>query len=183
MNLARLGNKYLADTEPWKLAKTDLDRVATILNISLQITANLALAFAPFLPMSSDRLSAMLQLSLPRWEDLGRSDLLPVGHQLGEVSLLFEKIEDEVIEKQVQKLLKTKEANEAAEAKASAVAPDIASSVLRCPRRISSSSSVSMMASVVAPLSLVSLSTMLPRIFSASRFVSLPTFLPVSSRV
>ena len=125
MNLARLGNKYLADTEPWKLAKTDLDRVGTILNISLQITANLALAFAPFLPMSSDRLSAMLQLSLPRWEDLGRSDLLPVGHQLGEASLLFEKIEDEVIEKQVQKLLKTKEANEAAEAKASTVAPDI----------------------------------------------------------
>ena len=126
MNLARLGNKYLADTEPWKLAKTDLDRVGTILNISLQITANLALAFAPFLPMSSDKLSAMLQLPLPRWEDLGRSDLLPVGHQLGEASLLFEKIEDEVIEKQVQKLLKTKEANEAAEAKASAVAPDIA---------------------------------------------------------
>lgn len=126
MNLARLGNKYLADTEPWKLAKTDLDRVGTILNISLQITANLALAFAPFLPMSSDRLSAMLQLSLPRWEDLGRSDLLPVGHQLGEASLLFEKIEDEVIEKQVQKLLKTKEANEAAEAKASPVASDIA---------------------------------------------------------
>ena len=125
MNLARLGNKYLADTEPWKLAKTDLDRVGTILNISLQITANLALAFAPFLPMSSDKLSAMLQLPLPRWEDLGRSDLLPVGHQLGEASLLFEKIEDEVIEKQVQKLLKTKEANEAAEAKASAVAPDI----------------------------------------------------------
>ena len=125
MNLARLGNKYLADTEPWKLAKTDLDRVGTILNISLQITANLALAFAPFLPMSSDRLSAMLQLSLPRWEDLGRSDLLPVGHQLREANLLFEKIEDEVIEKQVQKLLKTKEANEAAEAKASTVAPDI----------------------------------------------------------
>lgn len=126
MNLARLGNKYLADTEPWKLAKTDLDRVGTILNISLQITANLALAFAPFLPMSSDKLSAMLQLPLPRWEDLGRSDLLPVGHQLGEASLLFEKIEDEVIEKQVQKLLKTKEANEAAEAKASTAAPDIA---------------------------------------------------------
>ena len=126
MNLARLGNKYLADTEPWKLAKTDLDRVATILNISLQITANLALAFAPFLPMSSDKLSAMLQLPLPSWEDLGRSDLLPVGHQLGEASLLFEKIEDEVIEKQVQKLLKTKEANEAAEAKASPVASDIA---------------------------------------------------------
>ena len=117
MNLARLGNKYLADTEPWKLAKTDLDRVGTILNISLQITANLALAFAPFLPMSSDKLSAMLQLPLPRWEDLGRSDLLPVGHQLGEASLLFEKIEDEVIEKQVQKLLKTKEANEAAQAR------------------------------------------------------------------
>ena len=126
MNLARLGNKYLADTEPWKLAKTDLVRVATILNISLQITANLAIAFAPFLPMSSERLCQMLQIALPSWEDLGRADLMPVGHTLGEARLLFEKIEDEVIEAQVQKLLKTKEENEAAEATAAPVAAPIA---------------------------------------------------------
>ena len=128
MNLARLGNKYLADTEPWKLAKTDMPRVATILNLSLQITANLAIAFAPFLPQSSDKLLGMLQISLPAWSDLGRSDLMPVGHQLGKSSLLFEKIEDEVIEAQIAKLEATKVANEAAEAteaKASAVAPDI----------------------------------------------------------
>ena len=129
MNLARLGNKYLADTEPWKLAKTDMPRVATILNLSLQITANLAIAFAPFLPQSSDKLLGMLQIALPAWSDLGRSDLLAVGHQLGKSSLLFEKIEDEVIEAQIAKLQATKEANEAAEAteaKAAAVAPDIA---------------------------------------------------------
>ena len=126
MNLARLGNKYLADTEPWKLAKTDLVRVATILNISLQITANLAIAFAPFLPMSSERLCQMLRIALPSWEDLGRADLMPVGHALGEARLLFEKIEDEVIEAQVQKLLKTKEENEAAEATAAPVAAPIA---------------------------------------------------------
>ena len=126
MNLARLGNKYLADTEPWKLAKTDLPRVATILNISLQITANLTIAFAPFLPMSSERLCQMLQIDLPSWDDLGRADLLPVGHILGEPHLLFEKIEDEVIEAQVQKLLETKAQNEAAEAKTPPVAAPIA---------------------------------------------------------
>ena len=126
MNLARLGNKYLADTEPWKLAKTDLPRVATILNISLQITANLTIAFAPFLPMSSERLCQMLQIDLPSWDELGRADLLPVGHTLGEPHLLFEKIEDEVIEAQVQKLLETKAQNEAAEAKTPPVAAPIA---------------------------------------------------------
>ena len=126
MNLARLGNKYLADTEPWKLAKTDLPRVATILNISLQITANLTIAFAPFLPMSSERLCQMLQIDLPSWDDLGRADLLPVGHILGEPHLLFEKIEDEVIEAQVQKLLETKAQNEATEAKTPPVADPIA---------------------------------------------------------
>ena len=125
MNLARLGNKYLADTEPWKLAKTDMDRVATILNISLQLTANLAIAFAPFLPQSSEKLLGMLQISLPAWTDLGRSDLLAVGHQLGQASLLFEKIEDEVIEAQIAKLQATKAANDAAEAKAPAVGDDI----------------------------------------------------------
>ena len=125
MNLARLGNKYLADTEPWKLAKTDMDRVATILNISLQLTANLAIAFAPFLPQSSEKLLGMLQISLPAWVDLGRSDLLNEGHQLGQASLLFEKIEDEVIEAQIAKLQATKAANDAAEAKAPAVGEDI----------------------------------------------------------
>ena len=125
MNLARLGNKYLADTEPWKLAKTDMDRVATILNISLQLTANLAIAFAPFLPQSSEKLLGMLQISLPAWTDLGRSDLLSEGHQLGQASLLFEKIEDEVIEAQIAKLQATKAANDAAEAKAPAVGDDI----------------------------------------------------------
>ena len=125
MNLARLGNKYLADTEPWKLAKTDMDRVATILNISLQLTANLAIAFAPFLPQSSEKLLGMLQISLPAWVDLGRSDLLSEGHQLGQASLLFEKIEDEVIETQIAKLQATKAANDAAEAKAPAVGDDI----------------------------------------------------------
>ena len=125
MNLARLGNKYLADTEPWKLAKTDMDRVATILNISLQLTANLAIAFAPFLPQSSEKLLGMLQISLPAWTDLGRSDLLSEGHQLGQASLLFEKIEDEVIEAQIAKLQATKAANDAVEAKAPAVGEDI----------------------------------------------------------
>ena len=125
MNLARLGNKYLADTEPWKLAKTDMDRVATILNISLQLTANLAIAFAPFLPQSSEKLLGMLQISLPAWTDLGCSDLLSEGHQLGQASLLFEKIEDEVIEAQIAKLQATKAANDAAEAKAPAVGEDI----------------------------------------------------------
>ena len=125
MNLARLGNKYLADTEPWKLAKTDMERVATILNISLQITANLAIAFAPFLPMSSEKLCKMLAIDLPAWTDLGRSDLIEAGHTLGEASLLFEKIEDDVIEAQIQKLQATKEANEAAEDHAAPIAENI----------------------------------------------------------
>ena len=125
MNLARLGNKYLADTEPWKLAKTDMERVATILNISLQITANLAIAFAPFLPMSSEKLCKMLAIDLPAWTDLGRSDLIKAGHTLGEASLLFEKIEDDVIEAQIQKLQATKEANEAAEDHAAPIAENI----------------------------------------------------------
>ena len=125
MNLARLGNKYLADTEPWKLAKTDMERVATILNISLQITANLAIAFAPFLPMSSEKLCKMLAIDLPAWTDLGRSDLIEAGHTLGEASLLFEKIEDDVIEAQIQKLQATKEANEAAEDHAAPITENI----------------------------------------------------------
>ena len=114
MNLARIGNKYLADTEPWKLAKTDMNRTATILNLALQIAANLAIAFEPFLPISSDKLRQMLGLEKANWEDLGRTDLLPDGHELGEVSLLFEKIEDEAIQKQLDRLARIKAENEAA---------------------------------------------------------------------
>ena len=111
MNLARIGNKYLADTEPWKLAKTDMPRVATILNISLQLVANLAIAFEPFLPFSSERLRKMLNMDSFDWAELGHTDLLPAGHQLATPELLFEKIEDDVIQAQVDKLLATKKAN------------------------------------------------------------------------
>ena len=125
MNLARIGNKYLADTEPWKLAKTDMGRVATILNISLQLVANLAIAFEPFLPFSSKKLRAMLNVEHLEWDNLGRTDLLPEGHQLGEPVLLFEKIDDETIQAQVDKLLATKKANEAANYKANPVKPTV----------------------------------------------------------
>ncbi|MBR5963046.1 MAG: methionine--tRNA ligase subunit beta, partial [Bacteroidaceae bacterium] len=111
MNLARIGNKYLADTEPWKLAKTDMTRVGTILNLALQLAANLAIAFEPFLPFSSKKLRDMLGMESFRWDDLGSTDLLPEGHALGKAELLFEKIDDDVIEAQVQKLLDTKRAN------------------------------------------------------------------------
>ena len=121
MNLARIGNKYLADTEPWKLAKTDMDRTATVLHIALQIAANLAIAFEPFLPFSSDKLKSMLRLdSTIGWDDLGRIDLLHIGDALGEVSLLFEKIEDSAIQSQLDKLARIKAENEAA-AKAEAL--------------------------------------------------------------
>ncbi len=103
MNLARIGNKYLADTEPWKLAKTDMPRVATILNIALQLVANLAIAFEPFLPFSSEKLRHMLCMDSFDWNQLGHTDLLPAGHLLGKPELLFEKIEDDVINAQVEK--------------------------------------------------------------------------------
>ena len=125
MNLARIGNKYLADTEPWKLAKTDMNRVQTILHIALQLTANLAIAFEPFLPFSSERLRHMLNMESFDWANLGRTDLLPAGHQLGTPELLFEKIDDEAIQAQVDKLLATKKANEAANYKANPVKPVI----------------------------------------------------------
>lgn len=118
MNLARIGNKYLADTEPWKVAKTDMDRVATILHLSLQISANLAIAFEPFLPFTSEKLRSMLGMSDFKWENLGRTDLLATGLQTAQPELLFEKIEDAAIEAQVQKLLDTKKANEASSWKA-----------------------------------------------------------------
>ena len=114
MNLARIGNKYLAETEPWILAKTDMNRVATILNISLQIAANLSIAFEPFLPFSSEKLRRMLSMDSFNWNELGKIDLLKEGLQLGTPELLFEKIEDEQVEAQVQKLQNTKEANELA---------------------------------------------------------------------
>ena len=121
MNLARIGNKYLADTEPWKTAKTDMERTATILNIALQITANLAIVVEPFLPFTAEKLLVFLRTDHLNWSQLGDFDLLAEGHQLGKAELLFEKIEDETIEKQIQKLEDTKKANEAAEYKAKPV--------------------------------------------------------------
>lgn len=125
MNLARIGNKYLADSEPWKVIKTDPERVKTVLNLSLQLVANLAIAFEPFLPFSSERLRGMLGISEVEWDRLGAVDLLSEGHRLGEPALLFEKIEDCVVEEQVQKLLDTKKANEAANYKAEPIRENI----------------------------------------------------------
>ena len=114
MNIARLGNKYLADTEPWKVYKEDPARVATILNIALQITASLSIAMEPFIPFSAAKLAVMLGTQPLSWELLGSSDILPEGHVLGKPELLFEKIEDSVIEAQLAKLEAAKEANAAA---------------------------------------------------------------------
>ncbi len=125
MNLARIGNKYITDCEPWHVWKTDPKRVETILNISLQLVANLEIAFEPFLPFSSKRLLKMLNIEKQEWEQLGRTDLIEAGHQLGTPELLFEKIADEVIEAQVQKLLDTKKANEMANYKAKEIKPVI----------------------------------------------------------
>ena len=125
MNLARIGNKYLADTEPWKTAKTDMARTGTILNLSLQMVANLAIVCEPFLPFSSKKIYSFINADKFDWEQLNSFDLLPEGHTLGKAELLFEKIEDEVIEKQLQKLLATKEANEAKEYKAKPVKENI----------------------------------------------------------
>ena len=126
MNLARIGNKYLADTEPWKLAKTDMARTATILHIGLQIAANLAIAFEPFLPFSAKKLRDMLGMETFSWNDLGSIELLKEGAKLGETQLLFDKIEDSVVEAQVQKLLDTKKANELAAYKPAEVKPNVA---------------------------------------------------------
>ena len=113
MNLARTGNKYLADTEPWKLAKTDMSRVATILNVALQLSANLNIAFEPFLPFSSAKLRQMLQFDSVRWADFGKTELLPAGHALGKTELLFEQIDDAAIDQQINKLQQTKATNDA----------------------------------------------------------------------
>ena len=116
MNLARLGNKYLADSEPWKLASGNPERVKTIMNISLQITANLTIVLEPFLPFSMETLRKWINLTIKSWEDAGRDDLLPAGNRIAEPGLLFEKIEDSEIEKQINKLAASKKSNEAATA-------------------------------------------------------------------
>ena len=126
MNLARIGNRYITECEPWKVWKTDPKRVQTILYISLQLVANLAIAFEPFLPFSSEKLRKMINLDRFEWNQLGSTDLLQPGHALAEPELLFEKIEDEVIERQLQKLEATKKANEAASYKAKEIKPTIA---------------------------------------------------------
>ena len=116
MNFARIGNKYLADTEPWKVVKTDPERVNTILNIALQITANVTVAIEPFMPFSSEKILKMLAIDRPSWDALGSMSVIPGGHEIGEPELLFEKIEDEAIERQLAKLEASKAANAAAEA-------------------------------------------------------------------
>ena len=125
MNLARIGNKYLADSEPWKVFKTDPKRVETILNLSLQLVANLAIAFEPFLPFSSEKLRNMINMPDLKWDNLGQTDLLVAGHELNKPELLFEKIEDEVVEAQIKKLEETKKANEAANYKAAPIRADV----------------------------------------------------------
>lgn len=113
MNFAHLGNKYLAETEPWKTIKTDIDRTASILNTALQLVANLSIVFEPFLPFSAEKIRRFLRIETVSWNRLGDADILPVGHELGQSELLFEKIEDDVIENQIQRLLNIKKANEA----------------------------------------------------------------------
>ena len=114
MNLARIGNKYITECEPWKVWKTDAKRVETILYISLQLVANLAIAFEPFLPFSSEKLRHLINMEAFDWAELGKTDLLKAGHQLAEPELLFEKLEDDVIQKQLDKLEATRKANETA---------------------------------------------------------------------
>lgn len=125
MNMARVGNKYLADTEPWKLIKTDEARVGTIMNVCLQFAANLSIAFEAFLPFSSEKLRRMLNIESLGWDRLGAMDLMPVGHELNAAELLFEKIDDEAVAAQVQKLNDKKKANEAAEHTVEPIAPTI----------------------------------------------------------
>ncbi len=125
MNLARIGNKYIADCEPWKVIKTDPERVKTIINLSLQLTANLAIAFEPFLPFSSKKLYGMLNVEALGWENLGSTELLKPGHQLAKPELLFEKIEDEAIKAQMDRLERIKKENEAANYKAAEVKKEV----------------------------------------------------------
>ena len=125
MELARLGNKYLQETEPWKVAKTDMPRVATILSCALQLCANIAIAFEPFLPFMSDKLAKMIGLEKMTWDELGRTDLLPAGTQLAKPELLFEKIDDEAINAQLSRLERIKEENRIKNWRAEPQAPDV----------------------------------------------------------
>ena len=125
MEIARVGNRYLQETEPWKVSKTDMERTATILNVALQICANLAVAFEPFLPFSSEKLCKMLNLPDLKWDMLGRDDLLPAGHKLGEPVLLFEKIEDDAIAAQLKRLDDIKKQNELSAWKPEPQQPDV----------------------------------------------------------
>ena len=126
MNVARLGNKYLADAEPWKLIKTDEAQVRSILNVGLQIAANLAVVIQPFLPRTADKLFHMLNLEARDWTNAGRNDLLPAGHQLGDVQLLFEKITDEQVDYQLERLARARQVAEEAVKTAVPAKADIA---------------------------------------------------------
>ena len=123
MNIARIGNKYMTDCEPWKIWKTNPERVQTVLYVCLQLVANLAIAFEPFLPFSSEKLRKLIKLNEAKWEQLGNTNILTEGWELAEPELLFEKIEDEVIEAQLKKLDDIKKANEAANYKAKPIKP------------------------------------------------------------
>ena len=123
--MARIGNKYLADTEPWKLAKTDMARVGTILNIGLQIVANLSIVMEPFLPFSAEKMRSQLGIGKQQWEKLGDMAIMPAGHQIGKAELLFEKIDDSVVEAQLAKLAAIKKANEENEWKPEPIAETI----------------------------------------------------------
>ena len=125
MDMARAGNKYLQETEPWKLAKTDMARTATVLNNALQVCANLAVAFEPFLPFTSAKLVKMLGGEKLTWDMLGCADLIPAGSKIAEAELLFDKIEDDQIEAQLKRLADTKKANEIAAWKAAPQAEDV----------------------------------------------------------
>ncbi len=125
MNIARLGNKYLQETEPWKVAKTDLNRVKAILNTAIQICGNIAVAFEPFLPFMSQKLSGMLALPALKWDDLGRADIVASGTQLGQAELLFEKIEDDAIQAQLDRLARIKEENKLKSWKPEPQQPDV----------------------------------------------------------
>ena len=125
MEIARIGNRYLQETEPWKVSKTDMDRTATILNIALQICANIAVAFKPFLPFTADKLALMIGLGEQTWDQLGSDTILPAGQQLAKPELLFEKIDDATIQLQLDRLARIKEENKIKNFKAAPQAPDV----------------------------------------------------------
>ena len=124
MNIARIGNKYLQETEPWKLAKTDMSRVATILNCAMQLCADMAIAFEPFMPFTSAKICKMLGITKLQWQDLGK-EIIPAGRKIGAAELLFEKIEDEAIQKQLKRLEDIRKANSIAAWEPAPQQPDV----------------------------------------------------------